>query len=149
MNRQKLHTQLVTEHGHGTQKAAALDMALRALEESLATMTRLGHSFHLVPGPEPLEAPWPRLFYHSDGRVREVIDLQAFQELGPGWAESLALAQYLAGMAVQFEGRGGVKPVPALPAPVPGATTVTYLDKVDVHALRAANRQRRNNSEAV
>lgn len=109
MDWRHLHCQLVASHSHSPQEAKRIELAVQATEQALGELARLGHLYHLVPGPAPEPARWPMQVYHSDGRVREVFHPNDLLELGEGWYPTLEEARYRAGMSTQFMGRGGVK----------------------------------------
>jgi hypothetical protein len=87
-----------------------ISAAIAEVEHGLGLLARLGHVYHLEPGPPYSLPEWPRLLFHVDaapnGRV--VNSFWEARELGPGWWPTLAEAQNKEGVRAQFAGRGGV-----------------------------------------
>lgn len=124
---------LLAVHHDRPQNGARVGHAFRAIEEGLAELMSLGHPFHIVEGPPPLEGEiWPRLYFHvkaaPNGRmVNSQWDLA---DLGEGWFGSLEEAQHADGMETQFAGRGGVgrKDLPMVIDQDPGLAQLYALD---------------------
>jgi hypothetical protein len=87
-----------------------ISAAIAEVEHGLGLLARLGHVYHLDPGPSYSLPEWPRILFHVDaapnGRV--VNSFWEARELGPGWWPTLAEAQNKEGVRAQFAGRGGV-----------------------------------------
>lgn len=100
---------LLAAHSGRPQEMAQISEALAEGERALATLARLGHQFHLKPGPGEPPALWPRLMYHVDyapnGRV--IRDEHDHAMLGVGWYDTLEAAQHAAGADTQMTSRGG------------------------------------------
>jgi hypothetical protein len=97
-------------------------MAIEEIERGLATLSTLGHHYHIEPGYERPEATerWPRYVFHADGRYREVFHPNDLLELGSGWFNTLEEARHRAGEVTQYTGRGG-RASKGLPAVISGA----------------------------
>lgn len=136
MKLSELSTRLQASHHHDLQACATILAAVGAVENGLALLARLGHVYHLEPGP-PYELPeWPRVLFHVEnapnGRV--VNSWWEANDLGPGWWPTLAEAAHREGVRAQFAGRGGIGdrslPMlvdggPAGPRPDPGTSPKT------------------------
>ena len=98
-----------SDHSGQMQHEWAIDRAMAELQSGLNALTRLGHPFHLEPGPPPVDKPWPRMFYHEDCHGGLLVHGPEYLvDLGPGWCDTLAEARQQAGLDTQFMGRGGV-----------------------------------------
>ena len=110
MKLNELSTRLQAEHHHDQQACLTISAAVAEVEHGLGFLARLGHVYHLEPGPAYDLPEWPRLLFHvtsaPNGRV--VRSWWEARDLGPGWWPTYAEAQYKEGVRAQFAGRGGI-----------------------------------------
>ncbi len=101
---------ILAAHSGRPQEIAMLTQALRGIEDGLAVLARHGHIFGLVSGPGTPPPAWPRTLFHihlaPNGRV--VRDEGEYNELGPGWYDTMEAAQHASGMDTQMALRGGL-----------------------------------------
>lgn len=105
-----LRRQLIGEHSGDQRDVAYLQIALADAERALDQLARMGHQFHLEPGPGSPLAEWPRMMFHvtSAPNGRLIRSVYEQWDLGDGWCDSLEEAQIRDGEAQQFRGRAGV-----------------------------------------
>lgn len=122
--------QILAAHSGKPQEAAALEYALRELENSMTTLARLGHVWHLEPGTGPALPEWPRMMFHAtsapNGRL--VTSEFALADLGPGWFDSLEEAQYSEGVKASWRGKTG-RNGKTLPTDIGLPVVATLFDK--------------------
>lgn len=119
------------DHFASPQEVEQVRLAVAAVDDGLGLLARLGHRYHLEPGPPSSDGdPWPRVLFHVEaapnGRI--VDGPQAARELGSDWWPTLHEAQHAEGYRAQMAGRGGIgdRSVPMLldgrrgPQPDPG-----------------------------
>lgn len=110
MNIADLLSRLQAQHHHDLQSCQTISAALAEVEHGLGMLARVGHVYHLEPGPSYPLPEWPRILFHvssaPNGRV--VNSPWEALELGDGWWPTLAEAQNKEGVRAQFMGRGGV-----------------------------------------
>lgn len=110
MKLNELSTRLQAEHHHDQQACLTISAAVAEVEHGLGFLARLGHVYHLEPGPAYDLPEWPRLLFHitsaPNGRV--VRSWWEARDLGPGWWPTFSEAQYKEGVRAQFAGRGGI-----------------------------------------
>lgn len=103
------------DHPHALSRC---EHALGMAREALQLLSAHGYVFHLAEGAGESLPDWPRKLFHVDlapnGRL--VFTQQEAEELGAGWFDTLARAQFWDGMETQFQGRGGVPKSPRVPA---------------------------------
>lgn len=120
MDWQGLSRKFASDHPHSPQTLGRLEVAINQAREALQIMAGHGYVYHLAEGTgQPLPA-WPRKLYHVDQAPNGVLVYteKEAEELGPGWFDTLARAQFWDGMETQFNGRGGVAKTPRVPAPI-------------------------------
>lgn len=142
---------ILAQHSGKPQDLMALDFAIREAESGLGVLARLGHLFHLAPGPGEPYGEFPRLVFHltsaPNGRLaRDEFELWDF---GDGWFDSLEEAQLADGYAAQMRGRGG-RQRPGLPAILekgPSLEEVLAARHEEYRKQRAARRARQQEKE--
>lgn len=105
-----LMSRLQAQHYASPQEVQLVLSSLRDIESALNALTRLGHVYHLEPGP-PYELPeWPRVLFHVTSAPNGRVVRSSWEaiELGYGWWPTLEEAQQKEGIKTQFRGRGGV-----------------------------------------
>lgn len=106
----ELTPRLQASHHHDPQACQVIQSALAEIQHGLDLLTRLGHVYHLEPGPPFDLPPWPKILFHVEsapnGRV--VNSYWEAADLGPGWWPTLTEAQQREGIRAQFAGRGGI-----------------------------------------
>lgn len=106
----ELMPRLQALHHHNPQAVMTVSAAVAEVEHGLGLLARLGHVYHLEPGPSYSLPEWPRLLFHvqaaPNGRV--VHSWWEARELGVGWWPTLQEAQHKEGVRAQFAGRGGI-----------------------------------------
>lgn len=148
MNWRAFRVRLQAEHHQSSQKVAEIELACHQAENALQLFARLGHQFHLAPGPEPEADGWPKILFHVDSAPngRLVRNEYEAEELGDGWFDNLNDAQHNYGMKTQFAGRGGVG-LRSLPVASGPATEATSMAEQMIREFREGQRERRANAE--
>lgn len=110
MDWKALSDSLAAQHPNEPQKLRLVELAVSQAREAIEHLTRMGHPFHLAPGPQPADLwSWPRVYWQADGRSRPVYHPHDLVDLGPSWFPTLEEAQQARGRALQFAGRGGIR----------------------------------------
>jgi len=107
---EKLKAKHQADHFASLQDVEMVRQALLSIDIGLNFLSRLGHRYHLEPGPAPEVDDWPKVMFHVEaapnGRV--VNGPTEARELGSDWFFTLQEAQHAEGMRAQFAGRGGI-----------------------------------------
>lgn len=119
---EQLRTKHQADHFGSLQQVEQIRLAMAAIDDGLNVLSRLGHRYHLEPGPPPLHNRWPKIMFHVEAAPNGRIVNSEYdaQELGVGWYYTLQEAQHAEGVRAQFAGRGGIgdRSVPMLPGAV-------------------------------
>lgn len=120
MDWQGLSRKFASENHTRPQTLARLEVALAQAREALQIMAGHGYIYHLAEGSGTPFPPWPKKLYHVDlsPNGRMVYTEKEAEELGPGWFDTFARAQFWDGLETQFNGRGGIPKTPRVPAPI-------------------------------
>lgn len=110
MDLSALRARLQGEHHSSPQDCEAIRHAADGISNGLDALARLGHLYHLEPGPPVPGEIWPRLMFHAEAAPNGRLVASPYEayELGTGWFFTLAEAQHAEGMRAQFAGRGGI-----------------------------------------
>jgi hypothetical protein len=148
---ERLKTKHQADHFARPWEVEQVRLALAAIDDGLNVLSRLGHPYHLVAGPSPVEDEWPKVMFHVEaapnGRI--VNSLYDAQELGPEWFYTLQEAQHAEGIRAQFAGRGGVgsRSVPMMPGVVGVQPERPLTPKDNSAAIEAWKKENGNGSK--